>query len=100
MRGLIIREPYASQILSGAKTKEIRGSATKIRARIGVIPAGTLTVAGTVEIVDCKGPFPAQYGYKKVYKYILKNPKKFKTPVPYKHKSGAVRWVILDGVDL
>jgi hypothetical protein len=100
MKGLIIREPYAGQILSGAKTEEIRGCATKIRGTIAVIPAGTLTVAGTVDIVDCRGPFRARLGYKNAYKYILKSPKKFKKPVPYKHKSGAVRWVNLDGVNL
>jgi hypothetical protein len=46
MKGLIIREPYAGQILSGAKTEEIRGCATKILGRIAVIPAGTLPLPG------------------------------------------------------
>ena len=31
------------------------------------------------------------------YAWVLKDVIRFKTPVPYKHPSGAVTWVTLDG---
>jgi hypothetical protein len=97
MKGLIVREPYASQILSGEKTKEFRGRPTKIRGRIAIIPARSGTVAGTVELVDCTGPHRGGGPYgDNTYRYILENPVKFKKPKPYQHPNGAVIWVNLD----
>ena len=96
MKGLIVREPYASQILSGEKTKEFRGRSTKIRERIAIIPARSGTVAGTVHLFDCTGPHRRSGRYKdKTYIYLLKDPVKFKKPKPYKHPNGAVIWVNL-----
>lgn len=97
MKGLIVREPYASQILSGEKTNEFRGRPTKIRGRIAIIPAGSGMVAGTVDLVDCTGPHAGgRPNGDKTYRYILKNPVKFKKPKAYKHPNGAVIWVNLD----
>jgi ASCH domain len=97
MKGLIVREPYASQILSGEKTEEFRGRPTKIRERIAIIPAGSGTVAGTVHLEKCTGPHRRRGRYKdKTYIYLLKDPVKFKKPKPYKHPYGAVIWVNLD----
>lgn len=99
MKGLIVREPYASQILSGEKTKEIRSRPTKIRGHIAIIPAGSGMVAGTADLVDCTGPHPGAWQYQdKTYRYILKNPIKFKKPKPYKHPKGAVIWVNLGSI--
>jgi hypothetical protein len=56
-------------------------------------------IAGTVDLVDCTGPHPGAWQYKdKTYRYILKNPVKFKKPKPYKHPKGAVIWVNLDSI--
>jgi hypothetical protein len=88
LKCLIVREPYASRILTGKKTREHRSTRTNIRGFIGIIPAKTKTVAGTVEIIDVKGPLPNGW-----YAYVLRRPLKFKQPIPYDHPSGAVRWV-------
>jgi hypothetical protein len=88
LKCLIVREPHASDILIGKKTREYRSTRTNIRGVIGIIPATTKTVAGTVEIMDVKGPVPNGG-----YAYVLRRPVKFKRPIPYHHPSGAVRWV-------
>jgi hypothetical protein len=38
--------------------------------------------------------------YAKTYAYVFSNPRRFKTPIPYRHPSGAVTWVRLPEVDL
>jgi hypothetical protein len=88
LKCLIVREPYANRILTGKKTREYRSTNTKIRGVIGIIPATTKKVAGTVEIIDVKGPLPDSS-----YAYVLRHPLKFKQPKPYNHPNGAVRWV-------
>jgi hypothetical protein len=35
-------------------------------------------------------------GYKYTFAWVLANARRFKTPVPYRHPSGAVIWVALD----
>ena len=55
-RALLIREPFVSWILSGKKTWELRGSATKIRGRIALVASGSGTVVGTCDLVDVRGP--------------------------------------------
>lgn len=55
MRALIIREPWIELILSGRKTWEIRGTATSVRGRIGLIRARSGLIVGTPEFVGCEG---------------------------------------------
>ncbi|WP_442951553.1 ASCH domain-containing protein [Paenibacillus sp. GYB004] len=50
-RALIVREPYASMIVTGTKIWEIRGSNTKIRGTVGIIAAGTGTVIGRCDLL-------------------------------------------------
>jgi hypothetical protein len=64
MKGLIVRELYAGQILFGDKTEEIRDRPTKIRERIAIIPAGSGMVAGTVHLEKCTGPHRRRGRYK------------------------------------
>jgi hypothetical protein len=45
-RGLVIAEPWISQILAGRKTWEMRASATNIRGRIGLISTARRIAAG------------------------------------------------------
>ena len=106
-----IRTPYIDEILAGTKTWEIRSKYTKKIGPVALIRSKSGTVVGianltkVVEITasigrsnarkmgmspsegaDCEGLFA----------WVLEDVVKFKTPVPYKHPSGAVTWVTLD----
>lgn len=110
LKGLIIKSPWIQLILKGKKTWEIRGSKTNIRGTIALIQSGTGKVYGTTEIVDCKELSWEEYQkseqyhcipkekrlnthYKRIYAWILKNPKVFEEPIPYQHPKGAIIWV-------
>lgn len=111
--GLIIRDPYVSQILDGKKTWEIRGKRTTIRGRIGLIKGGSGTVVGTCDLFDVVGPLTlAEYRkgarragsepreidelpYDATYAWVLRHPVRLPEPVRYAHPSGAVIWVNL-----
>jgi hypothetical protein len=85
------------------------------RARDALIAAGTGTIVGTCELVDVRGPLTSKelvanakclnakpselkgrraYG-DHTYAWVLKSPRRLKTPVRYKHPSGAIIWVKL-----
>lgn len=119
-RGLVVRDPYASQILNGEKVWELRGRATQIRGPIVIVKSGTGQAFGTVNLVRVLGPLdlddlidapelPASereqlrrsgLTYPKTYAYVFTNPRWFERPIPYKHPSGAVTWVRLPELDL
>ena len=88
MRALIVKDPYATWIVEGKKTKEYRTQSTNIRERIGIIKAGTKTIIGEVDLVGDMVDF--NYGG---FAWLLKNPLKYKIPKPYKHPRGAQIWV-------
>ena len=115
MRALLIRQPFVDMILEGKKTWEIRGSRTSIRGTIGLIPSASGgKVVGVCDVVTYIGPLSqavfrrnaskagmkpreAELGYyRNTYAWVLKNPRRLRKPVPYKHPSGAVIWVKLD----
>lgn len=115
MKGLIIDTPAIDRILSGKKTWEMRSSHTKVRGVIALIRKGSGTVVGTIELVDSRGPFtPAEMLQNQQYHqittdrladpkvakwnhaWVLKDVKALNKPVPYRHPSGAVKWVTLD----
>ena len=117
MKGLILKEGPANNILLGKKTVDIRGSRTTNRGRIGVVISGTKQVWGTVELYDCvpltKDLFENEWRerhrsnstyeellktYPKPYGWCLRDVKKFHKPVPYNHKQGCVIWVLLDDI--
>jgi len=115
IRTLLIRPEPLNQILQGTKTWEMRGSPTKIRETIGLIPSRSGTVVAICDLVDCIGPLSArafrdnaskaglrhseaQLGYYlNTYAWVLANVRLLKKPVPYAHQSGAVIWVKLEG---
>lgn len=119
-RGLMVRDPYATQILDGKKSWEIRGRATQIRGQIVIIKSGSGNAFGTVNLVRVLGPLELEdlicapelplaerrefqedgLPYKKTYAYVLSKPKWFESPIKYDHPSGAVTWVRLPGLDL
>lgn len=114
-RALIVRQPWADKILDGTKAWEIRGSATNVRGRIGIIPARSKTVSGYCDLVEVKGPLTLSellenvglHGisreelleqglpYPSTYAWIMEKPKKLDRPTAYNHPSGAIIWVRL-----
>ena len=114
MRALLIRQQWLDKILDGKKTWEIRGSRTSFRETIGLIASRSGTVIGVSDLVDCIGPLTDEEYlrnrrkigksrndstlsvYRQTYAWVLKNPRKLRRPVPYRHPSGAVIWVKLE----
>lgn len=114
-RGLVVDEPWVSLILSGAKTWEMRSRATGLRGRIALIRKRSGLVVGTVDLVDCLAPLDADAmaatidrhgidpGWQQdalaagwVIPWVLRDARPLAAPVPYRHPSGAVGWVVLD----
>jgi len=115
-RGLIVREPYASLIVDGKKTWEIRKHPTRIRGPIGIVTKGKLI--GQVEITGVQGPFSAEellayrdrhhadpeflFEYasgKPLWAWVLKNPVRYEKPIPVPPKKGRMMWVDLSELD-
>lgn len=113
MKGLIIQSPWIDLIFEGKKIWEIRGSNIRIRGTIALIKSGTGHIYGTVELVQSKNLTLQEYQkseayhqvssyncektpYKNTYAWVLRNPKRYVEPIPYKHPMGAVIWVKLD----
>jgi hypothetical protein len=119
-RGLLVRDPYATQILNGEKTWEIRGRPTQIRGPVIIVKSGTGHAFGTVDLVRVLGPLDLDdlvsasglpreereefrcsgLPYRKTYAYVFTNPKWFAHPIAYLHPNGAVTWVRLPDMDL
>lgn len=114
MRGFIIRSPHVDNILEGRKTWEMRSQAVSIRETIALIKAGSGTIVGVVDIVDCLGPLsiderlsaedkhciPARLWWepqfkKYEYAWVLGNVRPLKAPVRYIHPMGAQGFVRL-----
>jgi hypothetical protein len=113
LKGLIVRAGPMALILNGTKDWEIRSRRTHIRGKIALITSKSGTVVGTAEVVDCIGPLTVKqwnsnlkrFGGTKgdkiksidevggeVYAWVLKSVRKFRKPIPYKHKSGIINW--------
>lgn len=113
---LLVKQPYASQIIEGSKTIEVRSRKTKIRGTIGIyatktndstldLPVGKLL--GLVDLVKSstypvsKTQFfensifhhaPKQYFKEgKTYFWYFKNQVKFETPLEFKC-NGSMVW--------
>ncbi len=67
-RSLVVREPWASYIVQGRKTWEIRRYPTRIRGRIGIVsPRGLI---GAVRLVRVLGPFTVEELLEEVEKHL------------------------------
>jgi hypothetical protein len=119
-RGLVVRDPYATQLLNGEKIWEIRGKATLIRGPVVIIKSGTSRAYGTARLIRVLGPLAlddlmmarelpheereefrhAGLPYPKTYAYVFSSPQWFDRPISYKHPSGAVTWVRLPELNL
>jgi hypothetical protein len=121
-RGLLIRDPYISDILTGRKRWELRGFPTRIRGPLGLIKSTSGRVFGECVLRECLGPIDletllhspeigphdlteiqcageAPYtdadGRSSTYAWVLDDVRAYSQPVPYRHPSGAVTFVDL-----
>lgn len=105
MDGLIVKQPYASQIIEGLKKWEMRTRPppeNKIGRRIFLLSDGY--AVGIIVITGVKGPFKPSdlkkfqryhLGASGKYRYawVVKVVKKFRKPRKYIHPWGAQVWV-------
>lgn len=114
-RALVIREPWITHILAGRKTWEMRSQATSVRGPIGLIRQGTGMVVGVACLV-ASPPALTRANYMNyrgqhaipepmldevmangwVYPWVMDEIRALHRPVRYRHKSGAVKFVILE----
>jgi hypothetical protein len=106
---LVIKEKYLNQIFDEDKIWEIRGTKTKKRGKVGLIQSGSSKIFGECYLIDCFGPLTKDQllknktkhkvknidsiSYKNIYAWIIKDPKIYDIPKPYKHPKGAIIWV-------
>src|SRR3954469_20558612 len=109
MLGLVVRSPWVEMLLSGEKTWEIRGAATKVRGRIALIRGGSGLVVGTCRLSGCVGPLdrksmaanadrhrvPADLltgglSYVRTFAWVVEDARPLTPPLPYRHPPGAV----------
>lgn len=112
-QGLVIAEPYLSQILSGTKVWELRSLPTTKRGPIALIKKGSGHVVGTANI-DGVGErlTPENFGqFFEQHRFPIEATRggnfrwwvpwhlscivRLENPIPYDHPSGAVTWVNL-----
>jgi len=104
---LKVKEPWCSMILSGRKSKEIRGSVTKKRGWIYISPSGFPNIVGQAWLENCtritnesewlsQTPEHCVSGkalpYKKTFAWHLKHAARFEVPVHHKAARGCVVW--------
>lgn len=110
-KAFIVKEHWGNLILDGVKPREIRGTGTQIRGRVGVIFSGTGMIFGSVEVVESsllmKDDFekfgechhvPGKFEelpYRSPHVWHLEDAVRFAEPIPYTHPRGAVIWVNL-----
>jgi hypothetical protein len=92
MKCLFVKPPFAGYIVDKVKTSEYRTQHTYIRGRIGIIESGTGTVIGDAELAGCY----KNLQHDGIWDWVLKNARRYATPVPFKHKKGAMVWINLD----
>ena len=110
MDALIIKRPWIDLILSGKKIWEIRGNLTRKRGKIELIQSTSGLVIGCCELIDCIKLDISEYKksikkhcidnvsklpYKSIYAWVISNPIRYKSSIPYKHPKGAIIWVKL-----
>lgn len=105
MDGLIVKQPFANQIISKRKKREYRlwpPPDNKINRNIyllsngyalGIIKiVGTKNLSTRVRILKLKG-VKTRTAIKYRYAWLLKVVKKFRKPIRYRHPRGAQIWV-------
>ena len=112
---LIVKAPWIDMLLDGHKTLEIRGTSCKKPAGLLVFLAlsgGGGVLCGGITFLGCHGPLSsAEYrgrreGHRvagdarpygaKTYGWEFAHPFRFATPMPYRHRHGAITWAKYD----
>ena len=91
MKCLFVRHPFAGWICDRVKVIEYRTRSTRVRGRIGIIQSRTGTIIGDVEITGCTYNEELDY-----YEWHLEHGRRYRKPVPFQGKSGAVVWIDID----
>ena len=91
MKCLFVRHPFAGWIVDRVKDIEYRTRPTNVRGRIGIIQSRTGTVIGEAELTGCTYNEELDF-----YEWELAIPRRFKKPVPFTVKHGAVVWLNVD----
>jgi len=113
VRGLIVREPFASMIVRGEKKWEVRKRRTNVRGEIVIISNGY--ALGVVELVDVLGPFSVEElmkfrdlhrvdeetlrkysSGKELFAWVFENPREFREKKKVNVPRGAQVWVRLE----
>lgn len=114
-KALIIADPWIGYILDGTKTWEMRSTAASHRGWFGLIRKGTGVIHGVARLVDTGAPLTpdemvATHEHHRIPEdmirsgkvakwnkpWILADVQRLSSPVPYRHRNGAVTWVELD----
>jgi len=115
-KGLIIDEPWMSEILSGRKTWEMRKTRVLVRGPVALIKKGSGHIVGVADVIGCQPPIASLEAYEvaepkhripatrqaQAFKdgwitpWVLANAKLLAQPVRYRHPNGAVVWVNLE----
>lgn len=116
MKALIIDEPGIGRILSGEKTWEMRNGRCRHRGPIALIRKGSGHVVGVAELADSLPAIASLSTYAEAaaahriaserqatafadgrrIPWVMEKARALPKPVPYRHPSGAVIWVILE----
>lgn len=111
-RLLLVRDPWATLLLSGHKKWEIRSEPVRQFGTVAIAKSGIPgehKIYGILDIAECKGPLsraqlrenldlhcdPADARkppYPKTYAWVVQNPRFLRTPVDYVYKSGWIKW--------
>ena len=115
---LVVKDPWASKIVAGEKTIELRTRKTrKVGEKIYIAKAGTKTLIGCATIEKCvlmtiplfeetiNQHCTSRCYYdkihaknKKLYGWFLQDILKFDTLIPYDHPQGAQMWVKINSI--
>lgn len=114
-KGLIIDDPWIGYILEGSKTWEMRSTGASHRGWFALIRKGTGAVWGVARLAESGVPLSqedmiASFDKHRIPVEMIRSGQvakwttpwkltdicKLSSPVPYRHKSGAVTWVALD----
>ncbi len=113
--GLIVREPYATYIVSGEKPWEIRRYPTHVRGRIGIVSSRGWI--GTAVLTEVRGPVSVEALRRQIawhradpafleayargrplYIWVFTDPQPFPEPIPIRRPRGPVVWIRLEEV--
>ncbi len=114
---LVVVDPYASLIVSGEKTLELRAAPTNKRELVGIIRKGSGLIVGLARVSGCSGPLggaeldalrgrhlvPAEELAKRPawrWGWKLEAARPLPEPVAYRHPNGAQSWVTIGDSEL